>query len=40
MMLPEQAFSNLNDAPTDMERMHGAIAYRRTRGNRDIDVDP
>jgi hypothetical protein len=40
MMLPEQAFSNLNDAPTEIERIHGAIAYRRTRGNRDIDVDP
>jgi hypothetical protein len=40
MMLPEQAFSNLNDAPTEIERAHGAIAYRRARGNRDIDVDP
>jgi hypothetical protein len=40
MMLPEQAFSNLNDAPTETERTHGAIAYRRARGNRDIDVDP
>jgi hypothetical protein len=40
MMLPEQASSNLNDAPTETERLHGAIAYRRTRGHRDIDVDP
>lgn len=40
MMLPEQPFSNLNDAPTDMERLHGAAAYRRPRGNRDLDVDP
>ena len=26
MMLPEQAFSNLNDSPTEIERVHGAIA--------------
>ena len=40
MMRPEQPRANLNDTPTDIERLHGAIAYRRPRGNRDIDVDP
>ena len=40
MMLPEQPNSNLNDAPTEMERVHGAAAYRRPRGNRDLDADP
>ena len=40
LMLPEQAGSNLNDAPTEIEQRHAAIAYRRARGNRDIDVDP
>jgi hypothetical protein len=40
MMLPEQPSANLNDAPTEIERLHGAVAYRRPRGNRDIDVDP
>jgi len=40
MMLPEQPSSNLNDAPTEIERLHGAVAYRRPRGNRDIDIDP
>lgn len=27
-------------APSALERHHAAIAYRRTAGNRDIDVDP
>jgi hypothetical protein len=40
LMLPEQANSNLNDAPTEIERRHAAIAYKRVRGNQDIDVDP
>jgi hypothetical protein len=40
MMLPEQPNSNLNDAPTELERRHGAIAYKRARGNQDVDVDP
>jgi hypothetical protein len=40
MMLSDQPFSNLNDAPTELECCHGAVAYSRRRGNRDIDVDP
>jgi hypothetical protein len=40
LMLGEQPSSNLNDAPTEIERRHAAIAYSRRRGNRDIDVDP
>ena len=40
LMMPEQPNANLNDAPTELERRLGAIAYKRVRGNRDIDVDP
>jgi hypothetical protein len=40
LMMPEQPNANLNDAPTEIERRLGAIAYKRVRGNRDIDVDP
>ena len=40
MMFSEQPFSNLNDAPTEIELRHALIAYSRARGNRDIDVDP
>lgn len=28
------------DAPTEIERHHGRLAYARSRGNTDIDVDP
>ena len=28
------------DAPTERERDHANFAYRRPRGNRDVDVDP
>jgi hypothetical protein len=40
LMFSEQPFSNLNDAPTEIELRHALIAYSRPRGNRDIDVDP
>ncbi len=39
-MAPQQPDTNLNDAPTEIERRHGAIAYRRPRGNHDVDLDP
>jgi hypothetical protein len=40
LMAPQQRGDNVNDALTDRERHHAAIAYRRPRGNVDIDVDP
>jgi hypothetical protein len=40
LMAPQQPDTNLNDAPTEIERRHGAIAYQRPRGNRDVDIDP
>jgi hypothetical protein len=40
LMYRQQRNSNLADAPTERERDHAAIAYRRPVGNRDIDVDP
>jgi hypothetical protein len=40
LMFPQQRNSNVADAPTERERRHAAIAYARSTGNRDIDVDP
>jgi hypothetical protein len=39
LMFPQARNSNIADAPTERERRHAAIAYKRSRGNRDIDVD-
>jgi len=40
LMFPRDRASNIADAPTEQERRHTAIAYKRVAGNRDIDVDP
>jgi hypothetical protein len=40
LMYPQYRDSNVNDAPTERERWHAAIAYARSAGNQDIDVDP
>lgn len=40
MMFPRVRGSNITDAPTEIERRHAAIAYKRMPGNLDIDVDP
>jgi hypothetical protein len=40
LMFPVDRESNIADAPTDRERHHMQIAYKRVRGNLDIDVDP
>ncbi len=40
LMYPQYRDSNVNDAPTELERRHAAIAYKRSPGNRDVDVDP
>jgi hypothetical protein len=40
LMFPQQRDSNVADAPTERERRHAAIAYSRSAGNRDVDVDP
>ena len=40
LMFPRDRESNIADAPTELERRHMAIAYKRPRGNLDIDVDP
>jgi hypothetical protein len=40
LMYPQIRRSNVADAPTERERDHANFAYRRPRGNRDIDVDP
>jgi matrixin len=41
MMYPyEVAQDSAADSPIEAERLAGAIAYARPRGNRDIDVDP
>ena len=40
LMYPQVRRSNVADAPTEREREHASLAYRRPRGNRDIDVDP
>jgi hypothetical protein len=40
LMFPQQRDSNVADAPTERERRHAAIAYARSAGNRDVDVDP
>jgi len=40
MMFPRSTTNNVADAPTEMERHHAAIAYKRMPGNLDIDVDP
>jgi hypothetical protein len=39
-MFPRARTSNIADAPTTKERLHAAIAYRRPRGNQDVDIDP
>jgi hypothetical protein len=39
LMFPRDRASNIADAPTERERRHAFIAYRRTAGNRDVDVD-
>jgi len=38
LMFPN--YQTFHKTITDGERYHGAVAYARTRGNRDIDVDP
>ena len=40
LMFPRARTSNIADAPTTKERLHAAIAYRRPRGNQDVDIDP
>jgi hypothetical protein len=40
LMFPRDRASNIADEPTERERRHGALAYRRVTGNRDIDIDP
>ena len=40
LMYPQIRLSNIADAPTERERNHAALAYKRPRGSRDIDVDP
>jgi hypothetical protein len=40
LMFPQARLSNVNDRPTERERVHAQLAYRRPRGNTDIDVDP
>jgi hypothetical protein len=40
LMFPQARLSNVNDRPTERERLHAQLAYRRPRGNTDIDVDP
>jgi hypothetical protein len=40
MMSPRATTNNVADAPTELERRHAAIAYKRVPGNLDIDVDP
>jgi predicted Zn-dependent protease len=40
MMFPRVRGSNITDAPTEIERRHATIAYKRLPGNLDIDVDP
>jgi predicted Zn-dependent protease len=40
VMFPVDRESNIADAPTDRERLHMAIAYKRVRGNQDVDIDP
>jgi hypothetical protein len=40
LMYPQARLSNINDAPTERERDHASLAYRRPRGSTDIDIDP
>ncbi len=40
LMYPQLRLSNVNDRPTERERVHAQLAYRRPRGNTDVDVDP
>lgn len=40
LMYRQQRSSNLADAPTEAERNAGAFAYKRRRGNTDVDADP
>jgi Matrixin len=40
LMFPQIRGANVNDAPTERELHHAAIAYKRVTGNRDVDVDP
>jgi hypothetical protein len=40
LMFPQARLSNINDAPTERERDHARLAYRRPRGGTDVDVDP
>jgi hypothetical protein len=40
LMYPQARRSNISDAPIERERDHAALAYKRPRGSRDIDVDP
>lgn len=40
MMSPYQGAGPANDAPTERERYHAALAYARVPGNQDIDRDP
>jgi hypothetical protein len=40
LMYPQARRSNIADTATERERDHARLAYRRPRGNTDIDVDP